>query len=79
MFKVKSVVTTIGNIVTNLFSNDIYAASLTLCERIKLWLFKGKLNKWLKEYIKEHDGSILTSELFDNYLLYHKPIEKIIF
>lgn len=77
MFKVKSVVTTIGNIVTNLFSNDIYAASLTLCERIKLWLFKGKLNKWLKEYIKEHDGSILTSELFDNYLLYHKPIEKI--
>ena len=66
----------INSIVTNLLSNDLYARSLSTFEKIKIWCFKKKLNKWLKAYISKYEGSILTSSAFENYLTYHKPIEK---
>lgn len=41
------------------------------------WSFKKKIKKWLRQFIKKNDGTILTSGKFEDFLKYYKPIEKI--
>lgn len=67
----------IESIIINLFSSQLYDGKVTFCERIRLKCFRKKLFKWIRKYIIQHDGTVLTTGDFEIFLQYHYPIENI--
>ena len=72
-----TIVTAISDIVIGLITESVSDGKMTIKENIKFWSFKKKIKKWLREFIKKNDGTILTSGKFEDFLKYYKPIEKI--
>lgn len=72
-----TIVTAISDIVIGLITESVSDGKMTIKENIKSWSFKKKIKKWLREFIKKNDGTILTSGKFEDFLKYYKPIEKI--
>ena len=72
-----TIVTAISDIVIGLITESVSDGKMTIKENIKFWSFKKKTKKWLREFIKKNDGTILTSGNFEDFLKYYKPIEKI--
>lgn len=72
-----TIVTAISDIVIGLITESVSDGKMTIKENIKFWSFKKKIKKWLRQFIKKNDGTILTSGKFEDFLKYYKPIEKI--
>lgn len=72
-----TIVTAISDIVIGLITESVSDGKMTIKENIKFWSFKKKIKKWLREFIKKNDGTILTSGKFEDFLKYYKLIEKI--
>lgn len=70
------IISVIGGIMTNIFSNDLHSGSLKFVERIRLRHFQKRISKWLRRYIINHDGSILTKSDFERFLTNDKPLER---
>lgn len=68
--------TVVIGILSNMLSNDLQSIGLNLFERIKLCKFKKDIDKWLRDFIISHDGSVLTKDVFEGFLKYHRPIER---
>lgn len=71
------IINLIESIIINLFSSQLYDGKMTFCERIRLKYFRKKLLKWIRKYIIQHDGTVLTTGDFEIFLQYHQPIENI--
>ena len=72
-----TIVTAVSDIVIGLITESVSDGKMTIKENIKFWSFKKKIKKWLREFIKKNDGTILTSGKFEDFLKYYKLIEKI--
>lgn len=72
-----TIVTAISDIVIGLITESVSDGKMTIKENIKFWSFKKNIKKWLRQFIKKNDGTILTSGKFEDFLKYYKPIEKI--
>lgn len=71
------ITSTIISIITNLISNDLEVGKGSLVEKLKFKCFMKSIKKWIYEFCKENEGSIIFKDEFADYLQYHKPIEKI--
>lgn len=67
----------IESIVVNLFSNQLYEGKACVIEKIRLRKFRNELTQWTRKYINDHDGTVLTSEDFEDFLTNHHLIENI--
>lgn len=72
-----TIVTAIFDIVIGLITERVSDGKMTIKENIKFQSFKKKIKKWLREFIRKKDGTILTYGKFEDFLKYYKPIEKI--
>lgn len=68
----------IGGIFTNLFSSFLEEKIGAYKDKKKLCDFCDDLKIWTHDFYNMHDGSILTSNSFNNYILNNKVIEQII-
>lgn len=71
------VIELIGGIVTNLFSSQLYDGKASLHEKIHLRCFRKKLMRWTRQYINNHDGTVLTTGDFERFIRYHQLIDHI--
>lgn len=67
----------LANIVLNLFSSQVYDVKLDFLEKISMLIFRKKYTKQLRKYIKNHDGTVLTTNDFEDFLTYHHLMENI--
>ena len=68
----------IGDLVSVLMSEMLSHTKDSLCRKIKLYRFNKCLSNWIRQFINSHDGSVLTSGDFERFLIYQKPLDKII-
>ena len=59
-------------------SEALSNAKNKVCNWIEFNRFNKNLSKWVRQFINTHDGTALTSDDFEKFLVYHKPIDKII-
>ena len=74
----EKIITTITSIIINVISNDVDFGKTKIIERLSFKRFCRKMHKWVREYVQENDGTILTTSAFMNYYTYQKPVEKIL-
>lgn len=67
----------IENVVMNLFSSQLYDGKNSIIFKMKLWLFRKKLMKWIRRFIKSHDGTVLSTGDFERFITNYKLIEHI--
>lgn len=72
------IVKLIKDLVSELFSELLTHSKNTFWTKLKQRHFNRTMSKWLRQYINGNDGTVLTTGDFTRYLLYHKPIEKLI-
>ena len=65
------------NALVNVISNDISNGKTGIIERYNFSNFKRKNKKWIDDFCKKNDGTILCSGRFELYLTYQHPINKI--
>ena len=73
-----SIAALIESSVSGLMSEALSNAKNKVWNRIEFYRFNKNLSKWVRQFINTHDGTALTSDDFEKFLVYHKPIEKII-
>lgn len=49
-----------------------------IIEKIRKKRIITRIDEFLREYINDHDGTILTSGSFERYLINFRPIEQIL-
>jgi len=72
-----SVFDVISNIIMSFSANQIYDFSKNTIEEKRLKCFQEDIEKWVREYINNHDGTVLTTGDFESFLKNHKLIEDI--
>lgn len=70
--------TTIGSILTNMVSSDLWQRGLQLVDRHQVNDFLDETAEWSIDYINSHDGTILTTNRFATFLEYEHPIENML-
>ncbi len=70
-------ISNIVNVVINLISDAIYDQKNTFYPKLKLYKFKRKLKRWLKEFYKYNDGTIITSSEFENFLKHYAVLQHV--
>ena len=65
-------------LLSGLFSEMLPYIKNKFWGKIQRNLFMGRLLKRVRQFINEHDGTILTTGDFERYLIYHGPIDRII-
>ena len=68
----------ISSIILNVISSDIYEGKLGICRKCELYFFRKRINKDIRRYINSHDGSVLTTGAFENYLIRYNIVENIL-
>lgn len=68
----------IESLVSGLMSEILSHTKDSLWRKIKLYRFKKNLSNWIRQFINSHDGSVLTSGDFERFLIYQKPLDKIV-
>ncbi len=53
-------------------------ACVSFFEKRRFKKYKKELEKWIQEYADKNDGTIVTSGAFANFVMYQKPVEKIL-
>ena len=74
---IKALGETISNIVINIISNDLDSYKNNFFLSIKIRLHFRKTKKWINNFLKQHDETFFTSNVFERYLKYQKPINKL--
>ena len=69
------IVSTIGNIIVNMFSSDLTSASMNCIDKLKFKRFQKELSKYVQKYVLEHDGTVLTNGCFERFLTNYHPLE----
>lgn len=78
VMSVKSqVASTLLNVLVNVISSDISNGKTGIIERYNFFRFKKKNKKWIDDFCKKHDETILCSGKFEMYLTYQHPTNKI--
>lgn len=67
----------IGTIITNIFSNQLYASEVSFIDKINTKCFRRNIEKWCRSCEVKYNGTILCSSKFERYISHYKPIEKI--
>lgn len=67
----------ISGIIGNLISSFVEKSGEKLLYELRKDTFIEKINKLIDEYVKNHDGTIIVTGDFENFVTYQKPIEKI--
>lgn len=70
-----SIPTVIGSIIINMFSADISSVSYKFCDKIRLERFKKDLDRYVRTYVVEHDGTVLTTGDFEQFITSYHPLE----
>lgn len=70
--------TTIGSILTNMVSSDLWQRGLQLVDRHQVNDFLDETAEWSIDYINSHDGTILTTNRFATFLECEHPIENML-
>lgn len=73
----KEIITTLSNIILNVFSDDVSEKKQSVMEKVKLFFFEKRIKRRMTSFCQGKDGTVLTSGRFETFLKYHKPIEKI--
>lgn len=68
----------IESLVSGLMSEILSHTKDSLWRKIKLYRFKKNLSNWIRQFINSHDGSVLMSGDFERFLIYQKPLDKIV-
>lgn len=78
VMSVKSqIASTLLNVLVNVISSDISNGKTGIIERYNFFRFKKKNKKWIDDFCKKHDETILCSGKFEMYLTYQHPTKKI--
>ncbi len=64
-------------IITNLFTNKLSEIQDKRTVQKNIKEFKDSLNAWIEEYSLNHDNTIITSDMFAEYIQNYKPINKV--
>ena len=67
----------ISSIIINIISNDLSDVKTNIVQSYRIKKSNKRLRKWIEDFIKNNDGTILTTSVFERYIKYQKPIEKI--
>lgn len=70
------IASTILNVLVNVISSDISNGKTGIIGRYNFFKFKRKNKKWIDNFCKKHDGTVLCSGKFEMYLTYQHPINK---
>lgn len=65
------------SIIINLFSSDLYSMEVNWIEKWRFKQFQKKVTSIVENIVNKHDGSVLTTDSFENFLRYYHPIEKL--
>lgn len=71
------IASTMFSILINVISSDVTNKKLTVKEKYSFYRFKKDNKKWIDEFCKKYDGTILTMGMFATYLTYQHPIDEI--
>lgn len=63
--------------ISSILSDRICTENLNWIEKIKIQIFRKRLNGWIRGYVNANDGSALTTDSFERFLQYHKPVEQV--
>lgn len=74
---VKTIVELIDLAVSSLMSEMICKKNASFWDRVKFSCFNKNLRRWVSQFINGNDGTVLTTDDFERYFRYHKPVEKI--
>jgi len=66
------------SIIINIISGFMTDDCVSFFERRRFKKYKKELEKWIQEYVDKNDGTIVTSGAFANFVMYQKPVEKIL-
>lgn len=73
-----NVLSLISNQINNLFSDVLHTKKIGFVEKIRFKRFQVKVDLTLRKMINKSDCTILTSDLFERFMKYHHPFEKMI-
>ena len=70
------ITTIISDIIVSIFTDCISRAGVKFIGRLKLRKLKKKIAATVRQFLKQYDGSVLTTGAFDEFLSNHHPLEK---
>lgn len=70
------ITTIISDIIVSIFTDCISRAGVKFIGRLKFRKLKKKIAATVRQFLKQYDGSVLTTGAFDEFLSNHHPLEK---
>ena len=70
------ITTIISDIIVSIFTDCISRADVKFIERLKFRKLKKKITATVSQFLKQYDGSVLTTGAFAEFLSNHHPLEK---
>jgi len=67
----------VTSLVLNIISNDVFRGKENIIVKLRAFFFRRNLSKDIQNYIKTHDGSVLTTGIFENFMERYHIVEKI--
>ena len=71
-----SILSLIKEILNDILSPVMGKGIISFIEKVHKMRFIKNVNALVREYVNNHDGTILTTGAFERYLSYYHPIEK---